>query len=202
MSLTAEAPEGVVAVTPGEVELPRGGKVVVPVRLSLPADGVPGLYEVPLAFRAEGRTVRQTVTVHAYPRTGGPDLAAGAAATSSGDETADFPASALTDGDPGTRWSSRVRDDAWVQAELPRAARIGRVVLRWQDAYASRYTVLTSADGQSWHTAAVISDGRGGTDSVRLDAPSDTRFLRVQGLERGTKYGYSLYSMQAYAVTD
>lgn len=202
VSLTAEAPEGVEAVTPGEVELPRGGKVVVPVRLSLPADGVPGLYEVPLAFRAEGRTVRQTVTVHAYPRTGGPDLAAGAPATSSGDETADFPASALTDGDPGTRWSSPVRDDAWVQAELPRAARIGRVVLRWQDAYASRYTILTSADGQSWHTAAVISDGRGGTESVRLDAPSDTRFLRVQGMERGTKYGYSLYSLQAYAVTD
>lgn len=76
------------------------------------------------------------------------------------------------------------------------------MVLRWQDAYAARYTILTSADGQSWHTAAVISDGRGGTESVRLDAPSDTRFLRVQGLERGTKYGYSLYSLQAYAVTD
>ncbi|MEU1541357.1 beta-N-acetylglucosaminidase domain-containing protein [Actinacidiphila glaucinigra] len=201
VSLTAEAPEGVEAVTPGEVQLPRGGRVVVPVRLSLPADGVPGVYEVPLAFRAEGRTVRQTVTVHAYPRTGGPDLAAGAPATSSGDETADFPASALTDGDPATRWSSPVRDDAWVQAELPRAARVGRVVLRWQDAYASRYTVLTSADGRSWHTAAVVSDGRGGTESVRLDAPSDTRFIRVRGLERGTKYGYSLYSMQAYAVT-
>ncbi|MFE0625806.1 beta-N-acetylglucosaminidase domain-containing protein [Streptomyces sp. NPDC058864] len=201
VSLTAEAPPGVQAVTPGEVELPRGGKVVVPVRLSLPADGAPGVYEVPLAFRAEGRTVRQTVTVHAHPRTGGPDLAAGAPATSSGDETADFPASALTDGDPATRWSSPVRDDAWVQAELPRAARVGRVVLRWQDAYASRYTVLTSADGQSWHTAAVVSDGRGGTESVRLDAPAGTRFIRVQGLERGTKYGYSLYSMQVYAVT-
>ena len=120
--LTAEAPAGVVAVTPGEVELPRGGRVVVPVRLSLPADGVPGLYEVPLAFRAEGRTVRQTVTVHAYPRTGGPDLAAGASATSSGDETADFPASALTDGDPGTRWSSRVGTTRGCRPSCPRAA--------------------------------------------------------------------------------
>ncbi|MEU1618227.1 beta-N-acetylglucosaminidase domain-containing protein [Streptomyces sp. NPDC005722] len=201
VSLTAEAPPGVAVVTPGTVRLPRGGKVVVPVRLSLPADGAPGVYEVPLVFRAEGRTVRQTVTVHARPRTGGPDLAAGAPATSSGDETPDFPASALTDGDPATRWSSPVRDDAWVQAELPRAARVGRVVLRWQDAYASRYTILTSVDGQSWHTAAVVSDGRGGTESVRLDAPSGTRFIRVQGLERGTKYGYSLYSLQAYAVT-
>ena len=69
------------------------------------------------------------------------------------------------------------------------------MVLHWQDAYASRYTVLTSADGQSWHTAAVVADGRGGTESVWLDAPSDTRFLRVQGVERGTKYGYSLYSV-------
>lgn len=201
VTLTAKAPPGVRAVAPGTVELPRGGKVSVPVRLSLPEDGVPGVYEVPLEFRAEGRTVRQTVTVHAYPRTGGPDVAQGATATSSGDETADFPASAATDGDPATRWSSPAQDDAWVQAELPRPAWIGRVTLRWQDAYASRYTILTSADGLSWHTAAVVDDGRGGTESVRLDAPADTRFIRVQGVERGTRYGYSLYSLQAFAVT-
>lgn len=201
VTLTAKAPPGVRATAPGDIELPRGGRVVVPVKLSLPEDGAPGVYEVPLEFRAEGRTVRQTVTVHAYARTGGPDVAQGATATSSGDETADFPASAVTDGDPVTRWSSPAQDDAWVQAELPRAAWIGRVTLRWQDAYASRYTILTSADGQNWHTAAVVDDGRGGTESVRLDAPADTRFIRVQGVERGTKYGYSLYSLQAYAVT-
>ncbi|MFJ5216145.1 beta-N-acetylglucosaminidase domain-containing protein [Streptomyces sp. NPDC088354] len=201
VTLTAKAPPGVRAVAPGDIELPRGGRVVVPVKLSLPEDGVPGVYEVPLEFRAEGRTVRQTVTVHAYPRTGGPDLAQGATATSSGDETEDFPASALTDGDPATRWSSPAQDDAWVQAELPRPVRIGRVTLRWQDAYASRYTILTSADGQNWHTAATVDDGHGGTESVRLDASADTRFLRVQGVERGTKYGYSLYSLQAFAVT-
>ncbi|MEU6342050.1 beta-N-acetylglucosaminidase domain-containing protein [Streptomyces sp. NPDC046977] len=201
VTLTAKAPPGIRATAPGGIELPRGGRVVVPVRLSLPEDGVPGVYEVPLEFRAEGRTVRQTVTVHAYPRTGGPDVAQGGTATSSGDETPDFPASALTDGDPATRWSSPAQDDAWVQVELGRAAWIGRVTLRWQDAYASRYTILTSADGQNWHTAAVVDDGRGGTESVRLDAPGDTRFLRVQGVERGTKFGYSLYSLQAFAVT-
>ena len=56
--------------------------------------------------------------MRAYPRTGGKDLARGTVATSSGDETADFPASAATDGNPRTRWSSTAEDGAWLQFAL------------------------------------------------------------------------------------
>ncbi|HEY9440982.1 MAG TPA: discoidin domain-containing protein, partial [Streptomyces sp.] len=79
--------------------------------------------------------------------------------------------------------------------------RLGQVVLHWQDAYASRYRVQVSADGRIWRTAATMEDGRGGVESVRMDA-KETRFIRVQGDARGTQFGYSLWSVEAYAVAE
>ncbi|MEU2670809.1 beta-N-acetylglucosaminidase domain-containing protein [Streptomyces sp. NPDC007164] len=194
-ALTAKAPKGIKVDIPKQTRLPRGSRTEVPVEITVPAGTPAGEYEVPLSFGDE----RSTLTVRAFPRTAGPDLLRAATASSSGDETPDFPASAATDGDPETRWSSPVEDDAWWQAELPRTARIGRVVLNWQDAYATRYRLQVSSDGRSWRTAATVRDGRGGHESVRMDA-KDARYLRVQGDARGSEFGYSLWSVEAYAV--
>ncbi|WNF27055.1 beta-N-acetylglucosaminidase domain-containing protein [Streptomyces sp. C11-1] len=195
--LTAKAPEGIEVRVPKETTVPRGSRTEVPVDITVPADTPAGEYEVPLAFGGQ----ESTLTVRAFPRTGGPDLARTAKASSSGDETPDFPASAASDGDPETRWSSPVEDGAWWQAELERPVRLGQVVLNWQDAYASRYRIQVSADGRTWRSAATVREGRGGRESVRMDA-KDTRFVRVQGEGRATQYGYSLWSVEAYAVAD
>ncbi|MFF2895181.1 beta-N-acetylglucosaminidase domain-containing protein [Streptomyces sp. NPDC057966] len=194
-ALTAKAPKGIKVEIPKQTRVPRGSRTEVPVEITVPAGTPAGEYEVPLSFGDE----RSTLTVRAFPRTAGPDLLRTATASSSGDETPDFPASAAADGDPETRWSSPVEDNAWWQAELPRAARIGRVVLNWQDAYATRYRLQVSSDGRSWRTAATVRDGRGGQESVRMDA-KDARYLRVQGDARGSEFGYSLWSVEAYAV--
>ncbi|RDG35220.1 beta-N-acetylglucosaminidase domain-containing protein, partial [Streptomyces corynorhini] len=194
-ALTAKAPSGIRVRVPKETTVPRGSHTKVPLEVSVPKGTPAGTYEVPLAFAGEERTL----TVRASPAIAGPDLARTATASSSGDETPDFPASAVTDGDPGTRWSSPAEDGAWVQLELARPERVGRVVLRWQEAYASRYRVQVSADGRTWRTAATVNDGRGGRESVGMDA-EDTRFVRVQGDARATRFGYSLFSVEAYAV--
>ncbi|MFE9950880.1 beta-N-acetylglucosaminidase domain-containing protein [Streptomyces sp. NPDC005531] len=196
-ALTAKAPKGIKVSVPGRTTVPRGSRTDVPVEITVPANTPAGEYEVPFRFGGE----ESTLTVRAYPRTAGPDLVRTATASSSGDETPDFPATAASDGDPTTRWSSPAEDGAWWQAELAEPARIGQVVLQWQDAYASRYRVQVSADGRTWRTAATVRDGKGGRESVRMDA-KDTRFLRIQGDGRGTEYGYSLWSVEAYAVAE
>ncbi|MFG2647041.1 beta-N-acetylglucosaminidase domain-containing protein [Streptomyces sp. NPDC048436] len=193
--VTTEAPKGIEVRTPAKSTLPRGTQVDVPVDVTVPAGTRAGTYEVPVTF--EGQT--RTVSVRAYPRTDGPDLARGAKASSSGDETKDFPASGANDGDPKTRWSSPAEDGAWWQLELKEPVRLGQVVLRWQDAYAAGYRVQTSADGRTWRTAATVKDGRGGREAVRMDA-RDTRYIRIQGDERATRFGYSLWSVEAYGV--
>ncbi|MFF3398123.1 discoidin domain-containing protein, partial [Streptomyces sp. NPDC002659] len=198
-ALTAKAPAGIRVTVPKETTVPRGPGTTVPVEVTVPAGTPAGEYQVPLSFAGEERTL----TVRAYPRTAGPDLAraAGSAASSSGDETADFPAASAIDGDPKTRWSSPPEDGAWWQLDLGRPARVGQVVLHWQDAYATRYRIQVSADGRTWRTAATVGEGRGGREMIRMDS-RDTRFVRVQGDARATQYGYSLWSVEAYAVAE
>ncbi|WP_019886346.1 beta-N-acetylglucosaminidase domain-containing protein [Streptomyces purpureus] len=194
-TLTAKAPAGIVVRLPKETTVPRGTRATVPMDVSV-APGTPaGEYRVPVSFAGEERVL----TVRAFPRTDAVDLARTGTASSSGDETPDFPAPAALDGDPATRWSSPAEDGAWWQLELPAPVRLGRVVLRWQDAHASRYRVQVSSDGVVWRTAATVLDGRGGEESIRMDAP-DARFVRIQGDARATRYGYSLWSVEAYAV--
>lgn len=216
------APKGVKVTAPAQLDLRRGAAAQAPLSVQVAAGTAPGTYTLPVRFTVAGRTVERRLTVRTHPPTGGPDLVPGSVAASSGDETPDFPASGVADGDPATRWSSPARDDAWVQVELPAPARVGRVVLHWQDAYAAQYEVQTSADGVTWHTAASVTNGGGGRETVWLDSPETaepaphtstgfpaqpaagaalpTRFIRVQGVRRATKYGYSLYGVEAYAV--
>ncbi|MFJ9035767.1 beta-N-acetylglucosaminidase domain-containing protein [Streptomyces sp. NPDC102406] len=193
--LTAKAPHGIRVEVPKESALPRGTTVDVPVRITVPATTPAGTYEVPLTFGAETRTV----SVRAYPRTAGPDLARSGTPSSSADETPDFPATGANDGDPGTRWSSPAKDGEWWQVAFAEPVRLGQVVLRWQDAYPSGYRVQTSADGRRWRTAATVRDGHGGREAVRMDA-KDVRFLRIVGDRRATEFGISLWSVEAYAV--
>lgn len=195
--LTVKAPKGFTVRAPREVTAPRGGTATVRIAVGVPEDTRTGTYEIPVRFHGE----EQTLTVRVYPRTGGRDLARGTVATSSGDETPDFPASAATDGDPKTRWSSPAEDGAWLQFALAHPTRLGRLVLTWQDAYAAGYRVQVSPDGRSWRTAATVRDGKGGRESVRMDA-KDARFVRIQGDKRATRFGYSLWSVEAYAVEE
>ncbi|MEU3174187.1 MULTISPECIES: beta-N-acetylglucosaminidase domain-containing protein [unclassified Streptomyces] len=196
--VTVEAPKGVkVGVPKNTLTVPRGTPVEVPVEVTV-APGTPARsYEVRLGFGGATRTL----TVNAVPRTAGPDLARTGTATSSADETPDFPASAANDGDPATRWSSPVEDDSWWQVELESPVRLGRVDLHWQDAHPSAYRVEVSADGHSWRTAASVTDSAGGRETLRMDEPA-VRHVRVQGESRATRYGYSLWSAEAYAVAD
>lgn len=198
-ALTAKAPDGIKVTVPKRVTVPRGVRTTVPVQVTVPEGTPAGSYRVPLAFGGEERVL----TVRASPRTGGPDLlrTPGAVPSSSGDETPAFPAAAATDGDPATRWSSPAEDGAWWQTELAEPVRLGRVVLTWQDAYASAYRVQVSADGRVWRDAARVTEGEGGRESVRMDA-RDTRFIRIQGERRATRFGYSLWSVEAYAVAE
>ncbi|GAB2821008.1 hypothetical protein GCM10027073_60010 [Streptomyces chlorus] len=196
--VTVEAPKGVkVRVPKGALTVPRGTPVEVPVEVTVEPGTPVRSYEVRLGFGG----VTQTLPVNAVPRTAGPDLARTGTASSSADETPDFPASAANDGDPATRWSSPVEDDSWWQVDLERPVRLGKVALHWQDAHPSAYRVEVSADGHSWRTAAEVADSAGGRETVRMDEP-DVRHVRVQGETRATQYGYSLWSAEAYAVAD
>jgi len=117
--------------------------------------------------------------------------------TASSTENAGTPASAATDGNPGTRWSSAFADPQWLEVDLGAAKAICAVTLNWEAAYATAFQVQVSADNANWTSIYSATTGSGGVQA--LTGLSGTgRYLRVYGTARATQYGYSLWELQVF----
>ena len=108
-----------------------------------------------------------------------------------------FGAEQAVDGDAATAWTS---DPAAGKAQslnidLGVAREFGGLVLRWRPgAFASRYDVQFSDDGEHWQTVQSVSDGRGGPDPLRFP-DAETRFVRL-ALVDGPGDRYSLAEVE------
>lgn len=100
------------------------------------------------------------------------------------------------DGDPGTRWSSAFGDPEWLSVDLGQPATLTGVTLHWERAYATRYQIQVSDDGQEWRTIVDVDNGDGGIDAHEIDATG--RYVRMYGIERATPYGFSLWELEVW----
>ncbi|GHJ44104.1 hypothetical protein Cs7R123_14460 [Catellatospora sp. TT07R-123] len=124
-------------------------------------------------------------------------LSQGKTATASSTENAGTPASAAFDGNTtGTRWSSAAADPQWLQVDLGASANISQVILRWEAAYATAFTVQTSADGSTWTPIYSTTTGTGGVQTLNVTGTG--RYVRVFGTARATQWGYSLWEFEVY----
>ncbi len=126
----------------------------------------------------------------------GSNLAQGRPTTASSTENASFPAGNATDGNTGTRWSSAFSDPQWLQVDLGATHTINRVVLNWEAAYARAFQVQTSNDGTNWTTIYSTTTGAGGNQSLNVSGSG--RYVRMNGTQRATQYGYSLWEFQVF----
>ncbi|OKJ64091.1 discoidin domain-containing protein [Streptomyces sp. CB02261] len=128
-------------------------------------------------------------------------LSQGKTATASSTEGPAFAASAAVDGNlTGTRWASSWQDSQWLQVDLGKSATLSRAVLTWEGAYGKSYQIQASENGTDWRTVTAVGAGDGGTDEVTLSGTG--RYIRMNGLTRGTGYGFSLWEFQVYGSTD
>lgn len=118
-----------------------------------------------------------------------------ALATSSTPENDGMAAGMAIDGKPGTRWSSRPEDGAWVEFDFGRRTAIGYLKLQWEASYGKQYTLLTSDDGKKWAQLRHVDSGKGGTEEF-FNLNTTARFVRLQGVARATQYGYSLWEVE------
>ncbi|MFK0232659.1 family 20 glycosylhydrolase [Streptomyces vinaceus] len=125
------------------------------------------------------------------------NLARSRPTTASSTETAAFPASLATDGDPGTRWSSAYADPQWLQVDLGSGQAVSRVVLRWEAAYGKAFQIQLSDDAATWRTVYATTTGAGGVQEL-TGLSGSGRYIRVYGTKRGTAYGYSLHEFEVY----
>ncbi|MEY9490681.1 hypothetical protein RKD26_006475 [Streptomyces calvus] len=157
-----------------------------------------------LRRRALGAALVATAALVTLPASPTPAAAAdtllsqGRTATASSAENAATPASGAVDGDRGTRWSSAPSDDQWLQVDLGVTASVSRVVLDWEAAFGKDYRIQLSQDGGSWTDAGTVQGSDGGVDTV--DVTGQARYVRMQGLDRATAWGYSLWEFQVYGT--
>ncbi|SDI36984.1 hexosaminidase [Actinokineospora alba] len=135
----------------------------------------------------------------AWPSTAQPgNLAFGKPVTVSSTETPSFPGSQAVDGDYATRWSSGYTDGERITVDLGSTKPISRVKLTWEAAYGRGYRVETSNDGTTWTAIHTTTAGDGGVDDL-TGLSGSGRYVRMQGTQRATTYGYSLHEFEVYS---
>lgn len=109
------------------------------------------------------------------------------------------PAGLAVDGNGTTRWSSAYSDPQWIYVDLGQSCTINTVVLNWETAYASAYTIQVSADAVQWTDVYSTTLGDGGTDIISI-TPASGRYVRIYGTARATQWGYSLFEFEVYGT--
>jgi len=102
------------------------------------------------------------------------------------------------DGNLSTRWGSGYQNDAWFYVDLESATLINKVIIYWEYAYGKKFQIQVSNDATSWTTVYTQNNGTGGTETITFE-PVTARYVRFQGIERGTMWGYSFYEFEVYA---
>ncbi|MEV4316835.1 discoidin domain-containing protein [Actinocrispum sp. NPDC049592] len=125
-------------------------------------------------------------------------ISQGKLTTASSAENDGTPATAATDGNPGTRWSSQFADPQWLQVDLGGNATIDKVVLSWETAAAKAYRIETSNNTNDWTPIYQTATGPGGTETLNITGSG--RYIRMYGTTRATAWGYSLWEFQVYGT--
>ena len=112
------------------------------------------------------------------------------ASTAQGGNTA----AKAVDGDLTTRWESAQQDSESLQFDFGVKTQIGSMKLTWENAYGKEYSIQVSDDGQTWYQLRYVSGGKGGAEEF-MNLNSNVRYVRINGVKRGTQYGYSLFEV-------
>lgn len=98
----------------------------------------------------------------------------------------------VADGNSSTRWAAGSNHNEWITVDLGEKMKVGGVRLNWETAYAKKYKVQVSDNGHWWRDIVNVDDGTPGISEFTFQE-ADARYVRVQGVERGTDWGYSLW---------
>ncbi|MEV4556208.1 discoidin domain-containing protein [Kitasatospora sp. NPDC049285] len=166
-------------------------------RLAAPPSGVP-IRRTSAVLAAAALVAGAALTLPNTAHAADTLLSQGKTVTASSTENAGTPAADAVDGNLGTRWSSAASDQQWLQVDLGAVATISKVQLNWETAYGKAYQIQTSNDGTTWTTIYSTTTGAGGNESLTVSGSG--RYVRMNGVTRGTGYGYSLWEFQVYGT--
>ena len=114
--------------------------------------------------------------------------------------TSGDPVQAL-DNNTGTRWESAAADPQTFIIDLGQERIFNTLEIVWEGAYAKTFTVSTSSDKTAWTPVWNVTGqelaGFPYTQTQTIDKTT-ARYVKFEGIERGTIYGYSFYEFRVY----
>ncbi|GAA0987055.1 hypothetical protein GCM10009555_065670 [Acrocarpospora macrocephala] len=126
-------------------------------------------------------------------------LSQGRTAIASSAERGDLSPAAAFDGKTGTRWSSKFSDPQWLAVDLGKSTAIKKIVINWENAYATAFQIQTAASSNDpWKTVYNTTAGKGGVQTINVSATG--RFVRLYATKRSTRYGVSLWEFQVFGT--
>ncbi|MEN0038296.1 MAG: di-heme oxidoredictase family protein [Cellvibrio sp.] len=123
-----------------------------------------------------------------------------AAVTSSGNSNNTNTPAKVIDGNLTSRWESawsnaQDPDNAWLQFDFGAKTAIGYMKLVWENAYGKEYAIYASDDAETWYQLRYVTGAKGGTEEF-FNLDTHARYLRLQGITRETRYGYSIFEAE------
>lgn len=108
------------------------------------------------------------------------------------------------DGNPATRWESNHGiEQSWIVFDLGTEQNLSRIVIDWEAANASTYTIQGSNDNNTWTILTAKEDGVFGDRRDELDLNGKYRYIRINCIKRsdGNLWGYSIWGVRIYALS-
>ena len=106
--------------------------------------------------------------------------------------------SRAVDGNLSSRWGSGYHDDAWFYVDLEASVEVNSVKIHWEGAYGRKFMIQVSDDASNWTTVYTQENGSGETETITFE-PVTARYVKFQGVERSTIWGYSFYEFEVFA---
>lgn len=118
------------------------------------------------------------------------------ASSSLGGSTPDL----AVDGNMNSRWESVwKKDPQWIYVDLGAKANLNKVVVNWENAYSSAYTIQVSDDELHWQDITPVMQGKPG--DVAIEVAGAGRYVRLFSTERAQQpYGISIFEFSVYGT--
>ena len=106
------------------------------------------------------------------------------------------PAKYLVDGDKKTRWAATSRGNEWIKFDFGEPKEIGSLIITWETAFASDYSIFVSNDDQEY-TSVFHDTPSSKPGEMPIVINQTCRYLKLTMDSAGTGYPYSIYEMEA-----
>ncbi|MFH0952960.1 MAG: glucoamylase family protein [Verrucomicrobiota bacterium] len=123
-------------------------------------------------------------------------------AKASSDGGSGYVAELAFDSNINSRWTSAFRDGEWVEGYFDRPVDIEQLMIRWETARASDFSVLILNPASNWVNMGNRIGGSGPLDTLTFPQPVTALGLRIQCDRRATEWGNSIFEVEVYGLTE